>query len=198
MRNRVELSEKYTVPSAATAAVVVNLSRLPPAPAGSTPTRLPGLLHREQSPVGVADDERAVARVHLQAQRAAVGVGEQPGRAAVTEPGRPPPDPAVLDARVQPAGGVEYDVFRLGPAGHLPPLNLVEHLVAGERARPGRRSRRGPRRRVDPGVRLLAGPYHDAPPCSGRRSWPPPRLRLAHGAAQLAERAGRQLDHVTR
>ena len=61
-----------------------------------------------------------------------MGVGEQPGRAIVREPGRPPPDPAVLDARVQPASGVEHDVLGFGPAGHLPPLHLVEDPVAGE------------------------------------------------------------------
>ena len=97
-----------------------------------------GFLHPQQSPVGIADDEAAVARVGLQAQGAAMGVGEQPGRAEAGEPGRPAPDPAVLNARVQPAGGVEDDVFGFGPAGYLPPLDLVEHPVGCQHALEGR------------------------------------------------------------
>ncbi len=42
-------------------------------------TCVAGFLDSEQSPVGVADDEGSVARVDLQAERAAVGVGEQFG-----------------------------------------------------------------------------------------------------------------------
>jgi hypothetical protein len=38
-----------------------------------------GFLDSEQSPVGVAHEEGSVARVDLQAERAAVGVGEQLG-----------------------------------------------------------------------------------------------------------------------
>jgi len=106
--------------------------------------------------------------------------------------------PRVLDARVQLTGSVEHDVFGSGPARHLPSLHLVEHPVGREHPLEGRRRRRDPRRRVGAGVGLFAGPYHDAPPCSRHRPREPPRLWIAHGVAQRAERAGGQLDHVTR
>ena len=109
---------------------------------------------------------------------------------------RPAPDAAVLDAGVEPAGVVEDDVLGPGPAGHLPPLDVVEHLVGGENAGQGGPPRRSPGCRVGQGVGLFAGPVHDAPPGAGRGSRLPPRLRLPHRVAQSAQRARRQLDLV--
>jgi hypothetical protein len=155
-----------------------------------------GLVGFKQPAVGVADDEGAVARVDFQAQRAAVGVGEELSLAGVWVGRGPPPDPAVLDAGVQPTGGVDHHVLGPGPAGYLPPFDPVEHLVGGEDAGQGRPWRRDPGCGVGQRVGFLAGPVHDAPPGAGHGPCLPPGLRLPHRIAQPAERAGGQLDHV--
>ena len=95
-----------------------------------------GFVHPQQSPVGVADNEAVVARVGLQAQGAAVGVGEQLGRARVGE--------LTGEGQIRPSSTPTYNRrrhrrrrLRFGPAGHLPPLNLVKQLVGCQHALKG-------------------------------------------------------------
>ena len=108
MPKRREESEKYTVPSAATAAFVAELHRRPGDPVQQHLDPAPFGVDREQAAPRVADQQPAVAE-QLDAERPPAGVGDHANRPALRVD---PQQPAVLHSRDHPAGAVHHDVLR--------------------------------------------------------------------------------------